>query len=157
MLKFQQGWGDEQYPLLTIDDVGMLANMRVTGSGLFGSATTAVPVQFKVQSGAAASAAFISGPSFDSTITLQSGAGHTAKLQLGVRLIAEGTTSISGAPDFSTFEIFNIGAPVPDASAVSMFPDSLKPDSEDSVPRYDVDNASSRSGHPWGFGNQWKR
>ena len=63
MLKFQQGWGDEQYPLLTIDDVGMLANMRVTGSGLFGSATTAVPVQFKVQSGAAASATFLSGPS----------------------------------------------------------------------------------------------
>ena len=58
-------------------------------------------------------------------MTLQSGAGHTVKLQLGVRLIAEGTTSISGASDFSTFEIFNIGAPVPDASPVSMFPDSL--------------------------------
>ena len=125
MLSFQQGWAEEQYPLLSIDDVGALANVRVTGSGLFGSLTTAVPVQFKVQSGDSASASFISGPAFDATMTLQSGEGQTAKVQLRVRIVEEGETSISGAPDFSSFEIFNIASPVPDSALLGFFPDSL--------------------------------
>jgi hypothetical protein len=126
MLMFDQGFGEVRYNMLAIDDVGAMANLRSTGSGEFGSDKTVVPVTFRMQSGASASAALVAGPASDATLTLHSGSGALAQLQLGVLVNADGDSqSPTTTPTHSTFEIFNIAKPAHDQVEVAQWPDSL--------------------------------
>lgn len=107
--------------LLAVDDVGDMANLRVTGSGKFGSLTSTVPTTLTVESGSQAHMHIVSGCasatdpgcSTSTGITLRSGAEKNAELTLSTLAPDLATAPAQGSPApppvRSSFTITNVG------------------------------------------------